>query len=123
MKLETDLFFGGYGEFGLYEKICFTPSKDGAETYAKKWWNKSNKYVAHVRFDPSGLLIKHLENGYDHEENVAPGDSESDEYDADIIIFDDEDMNGNPIETYRFMTQRGLNSIVLVAINDLNEEL
>ena len=90
-----------------HEGMCFVDSIDIAENYGNTMFS----------LDIDGLDIVEVD-GYDREENTAPADSE--EFRAkyvgecDLLMYEDEDVNGNAHTCYRVISDRAIELVALV---------
>lgn len=113
--MSISLYHGAHTRFALHLGQCWTPSERSARTYAGR-----REIVACAELDLSDLSIYECE-GYDRDEDDAPGDSPASlalwgiPEDADVIIYEDEDENGRAHTTYRLLSQRAID-----ALSDLN---
>lgn len=84
---------------------CWTPSEESAAEYGDM--------TRGIDLDTSGLVLEHIDDGYDHDANEAVGDDGEYDGDADIIIYDDEDPMQSEHYTYRMMTTRAADAVAV----------
>lgn len=111
------MYHGKDGDLVLHEGICFTDDEDIAANYAV--YLSAGTAVHVVAIDLSGLSVVEVD-GYDRDENVAPGDG-GDTYGADVIIFDDEAVNGQAHRTWRLMTPAALAAVTVTGCLDTED--
>lgn len=99
-------------EFNLHEGVCFTESRDVAETYATYQFGAN--LLVEAEIDTEGLKIVEINGGYDHDENIAIGDDGKTIDDADVLIFTDEGIDGYEHTTVRLMTEKAIEQTKII---------
>jgi hypothetical protein len=110
-----ELYHGAHTDFTLHTGICFTDSVMVAANYAGM-----NGEVGIIEADLSGLEVVDLGLGYNHDENVAAGD-DGEDLGADVLIYDDEDINGRIHTTWRLMTEAAVAKVTIVETLEVGE--
>jgi hypothetical protein len=112
----TETMYHGNGdELALHEGLCLTDDARIAAEYAY-----GDGGVVHtIEVDLTGLAVCEVE-GYDRSENSAPGDDLT-QWDADVIVYTDETINGRPHRTWRLMSAAALAAVRHVATTDAEE--
>jgi hypothetical protein len=95
--------------------LCLTDSIDIAGNYAG-----SRGKVFAVAIDMSDLDLVEVD-GYDHNSDIAPGDSGA-EFGCDVITFDDEDERGNWHRTWRLVSQRAVDACELTLVRYMDSD-
>lgn len=99
----TTLFHGTRnGEMVAHLGLCLTPSERAAEHYATA---RGDVYELEVNL--SGLRVVRVASG-DRDSQDYAGDRDLTTYDADVIVFADEDTHGYQHETYRIVSAAAL---------------
>lgn len=99
--------------------ICLADDIDIARDYAIYGGHRSEPRVHTVEIDLTGLRVVEVD-GFDRDENVAPGDGD-DAFDADVIVFEDETIRGTRHTTWRLMSVSALAAVRPVATIDAEE--
>lgn len=86
--------------------LCLTPSERAAEHYAD-----GSGEVHEFTVDLSGLRVVSVATG-DRDAQDYAGDRDLSTYDADVIVYADEDTHGYQHETYRIVTEAALARVV-----------
>jgi hypothetical protein len=102
------------GDWKPHIGLCLTKDCDTAESYAGKY--KKGK-VIEFSFRDDDLNIVEVD-GYDRDEDFSPGDDGVFPDDADIIYFEDEDMDGYEHVTYRVASNKALEVIQNSILSD-----
>lgn len=93
----------------LHNGICLTDDEDVARTYAGY-----DGHVLAIEVDEHSLNILDCE-GYDHDENTAPGD-DGDSRGADALRYEDEDEMGREHMTLRLMSEYALSAAKIIEV-------
>lgn len=88
--------------------ICLTESPMSAWVYGGR---ASAQSIMITSLCLAGLQVKEV-NGYNRDDNDAPGD-DGNTHGADVLIFDDEDEDGREHTTYRLMTQAAVDALTI----------
>jgi hypothetical protein len=105
--MATALFHGAYTALTIgHEGQCFVDEYDVAERYAR------GGDTCGILLDMSALVVESCE-GYDRAEDYAQADSAEFRAAAaargvDILVYDDEDINGNSHTCYRLVSERAV---------------
>jgi len=86
----------------LHLGLCLTPDETAAEHYG------SNVFELDVDF--GGLRVIKVATG-DRDNQDYAGDRDLSSYDADLIVYADEDTHGRQHETYRIVTAAALDAV------------
>ena len=92
--------------------LCLVEWEGIAQSYADAYGDGGQVYEINI---PDDLNIVDID-GYDHDENDAPGDDGQFPEGADIIRFEDEDIYGGEHVTYRVASKNALASITWQAV-------
>jgi len=89
--------------------ICLTDSESSAEAFAGG--NENQVYT--IDIDLSGLTIADMDDGYDRENDIAPGDDADDITEMqndgiDVITYTDEDEFGRQHDCWRIISALAL---------------
>ena len=90
------LYHGSRKPLTFHIGLCLTDDDDAAIAYS------GDGYLTEVAVDFDGLTVIEVAS-YDRDANTAPGDDD-DSHGADVLVFDDEDTNGQPHRTWRLMS-------------------
>lgn len=104
------LYHGAHTQFALHEGICLTDDASSAKRYAEE-----HGEVAIVDVDLVGLRVVQVE-GYDKDDNWAPGD-DGNEWEADVLIYDDADWSGWEHVTWRLMTPEAIDAAEVIDVS------
>ena len=97
------VFHGSHaGTKQAFRGICLTTVADVAYGYGQQ-------AIIVGDLDMDGLMVLTVE-GYDRDENIAPGD-DGDALGADVLVFEDEDQCGATHTTYRLMSDRAVGAL------------
>lgn len=101
--MTTTLYHGTRrSEMPLHLGLCLTPSERAAEHYAT---SRGDVYELEVNL--SGLRVIEVASG-DRDSQDHAGDRDLSAYDADVIVYADEDTHGYQHETYRIVSAAAL---------------
>jgi len=102
------VFHGSHaGTQEAFVGICLTEAAEVAYGYGRK-------AIMAGDLDLEGLTVLDVD-GYDRDDNVAPGD-DGDSMGADVLVFEDEDECGATHTTYRLMTERAVKALRVEAV-------
>jgi hypothetical protein len=102
----------------LHEGLCLTPGYYSAVSYTRYGAQDDRHFVHAVELDLDGLAVQEAD-GYDRDENLAAGDLHL-RYSGDVLVFEDEDQDGQWHETYRLLTAAALARVTVTASEDLD---
>lgn|SRR5487761_1659574 len=102
------------GEVSLHQGLCFTDDVERARDYALYGGFGPVRYVHSAVIDFDGLVVAEMD-GFDRDENVAPGDLAA-SGGADVIVYDDETPAGRRHRTYRLLTAAALARLTVTGI-------
>ena len=98
------------GALILHVGLCVTDDADAAASYAQ------GEAVHGISLDMSGLRVVEVD-GYDYDEDEAPGDRDALELalalSADVVMYNDADLRGPEHMTWRLLTPAALASVVV----------
>jgi len=105
-------YYHGTENLKLHEGICLTTSIDSAQQYA-------GPHGIVYEIELSDDLTTERVDGYDHDTNNAPADfvdfrRECAARGIDIVIYDDEDIDGTRHDCIRIVSDRALASTIVV---------
>jgi hypothetical protein len=83
--------------------LCLTDDDRVAERYAGR---NGIVYTADIDLDELDVVEV---DGYDRDSDIAPGDL-AEEYECDVIVFDDEDESGRWHRTWRLVSQKAVDA-------------
>ena len=96
--------------FTLHIGQCYTDWDEAAMRYTD-----GEGLLALVEIDLDELNVVEVE-GYDRDENEAPGDHGTDFGDIDVIVYEDEDPHGREHTTWRIVSARALAAIKIIDV-------
>jgi hypothetical protein len=103
------MYHGNYESTAvLHPGLCLTDDDDLARDYGRG----SRGRLHALDVDLAGLTVADLADGYDHDENTAPGD-DGQGFGADVIVFWDETDAGRRHRTWRLMTPAALAAVTV----------
>lgn len=115
------MYHGTRNEFAAHIGICVTNDLMTAESYAQKYGRTPGK-VYELDLKLTGLDVVRVAD-YDRDADHSIGDAGEIYPDADVIVFDDEDMHNRSHRTWRIMTQAGLDALAVVGcVTDEDDE-
>lgn len=108
METTTTLYHGAHTSYTLHIGQCYTDDSGAAESYASQ--GRDGELVA-IEIDMSDLVVTTVE-GYDRDEDEAAGDRDISAFAGhDIIRYTDEDLRGQPHDTWRLVSDKALAAI------------
>jgi len=103
------LYHGTHNDFELHMRQCFSDSEGTASFYG------AMGTVTEINLDLAGLVVVELGGNWNAGTmDEIPGNDEAVEYDADVIIFEDEDETGRISDTYRLMTAKAIAAVEII---------
>lgn len=115
--MSETMFHGKAGALELHRGLCLTDEADIAAEYARYGYAGSEaRLVYAITVDLDNLTVAEVD-GYDRDENWAPGDDH--QYaDADVIVYTDETIGGNAHTTWRLMSAAALAAVTIGPATD-----
>ena len=107
------------GDFEAHVGLCLTPDFEAAWDYAGRGMRPGT--VVRVALDLDGLTVVEVD-GYDHDADTAPGDSDpgalAAKLGADVILYEDETQMAREHVSYRLLTARAVAAVTIEALVD-----
>ena len=105
------LYHGAHTAYTVHIGQCYTDDKDCAKAYA------DGGQLATVEINTDGLSVVEVA-AYDRDEDFAYGDDRRNPIGCDVAVYDDEDIHGNALVTYRLMTAAALAAVTVAKIKE-----
>lgn len=110
------MYHGNRAEtLALHQDLCLADDDRIAAEYAYG----DGGTVHTVEINLTGLWVVEVD-GFDRDDNFAPGDDHT-EFEADVLVFDDETINGQPHRTWRLMSDAALAAVSIIGATDAEE--